>query len=59
MTEILTEAPTQKDSSPNNSGLNMEKSMVKVAMLSMTSRNWSILGNGSVTCLRPWTHASF
>jgi hypothetical protein len=36
-TEILTEASTQKDSSPSNSGPNTERSMVKVAMLSMTS----------------------
>ena len=40
-TLILTRASTLKDLSPTDSGPSADTSTVKVAMLSMTSQNWS------------------
>jgi hypothetical protein len=41
MTFILTEVSTRKDLSPIDGGPSTDTSIVKVAMLSMTSENWS------------------
>jgi hypothetical protein len=41
MTLILTGTSTPKDLSPTDNGPSTETSVIKVAMLSMTSQNWS------------------